>query len=154
MLEIDYPTHFGRLIESTECEIELPVEWSDFFDQRGESPAYHDEERQHKRLMIRTHGLMWFERTLPFCDRPSDPAVIYTKDFSRQGMGFVAPLQIYPEEKVRLVLPTFWVQLHVVRARRITSMCYEIGATLTARHDATTDAFNLAAVNQPAASLA
>ncbi|MGB7325579.1 MAG: PilZ domain-containing protein [Rubripirellula sp.] len=143
MLEIDYPTQFGELIQSTDCDIELPVEWTDFFEERGEVAAFIEDARNNRRLRIRTHGLMWFERTLPFCKRSTDPVVCYTRDFSRIGAGILVPFQIFPEEKLRLVLPTFWVQLHVVRARRITSKCYEIGTQLMGRHDPGPEAFDL-----------
>ena len=66
---------------------------------------------------------------------------IYTRDFSRQGTGFLSPCEIYPEEQVRIVLPTFWVQLRVARARRINGKCYEIGAVLSRQHEPDSDAF-------------
>ena len=143
MLEIDYSTQLGELIKATDWDIELPMEWSDYFDQRGEVASYSDDERHNQRLKIRTHGILWFEGPLPFCPRPTSPLGIYTRDFSRHGTGFLSPFEIYPEEKVRIALPTFWVQLHVVRARRITSKCYEIGSTLIQRHDPSPEAFEM-----------
>ncbi len=143
MLEIDYSTQLGNLIQSIDWGIELPVEWSEYFEERGEVASYADDERHNQRLKIRTHGVLWFDQPLPFCPRSEDPVGIYTRDFSRQGAGFLAPFEIYPEEQLRIVLPTFWVQLHVVRARRITSKCYEVGATLIQRHDPGPEAFQL-----------
>jgi hypothetical protein len=145
VLEIDYSTQLGTLIGSIDWDIELPVEWSDYFEQRGEIASYADDERHNQRLKIRTHGVMWFDTSLPFRPRSADPIGIYTRDFSRHGAGFLTPMEVYPEEQVRITLPTFWVQLHVVRARRITSKCYEIGATLIQRHDPTPEAFQLGA---------
>lgn len=142
MLDIDYPTQFSDVIQSTECEIELPIEWSDFFDQRGEAPSFADDQRKHRRMIVRTHGMMWFEECLPSLPRELSGTVIYTKDFSRQGAGFLSPFEVYPEEILRLVLPTFWVRLHVVRCRRITSKCYEVGAELIERSDPSPDAFS------------
>jgi hypothetical protein len=143
VLEIDYSTQLGELIQSVDWNIELPVEWSDYFEERGEIASYADDERHNQRLKIRTHGVLWFDRWLPFRPRTSDPVGIYTRDFSRQGAGFLMPFEVYPEEQVRMALPTFWVQLHVVRARRITSKCYEIGATLIQRHDPGPGAFEI-----------
>ena len=107
MLDIDYPTQFGQLIESVDWDLELPVEWKDYFDQRGEVASYADDSRASQRLMIRTHGILWFERSLPFCTRGADPIGVYTRDFSRNGTGFLCPFEIYPEEDIRIVLPTF-----------------------------------------------
>ncbi|QDT02294.1 hypothetical protein K227x_06700 [Rubripirellula lacrimiformis] len=141
MLEIDYPSRFSELIQAVDCDIELPIEWANYFDERGEVSANLSDDRNSLRLKIRTHGLMWFERSLPFCPRSSDPVVIYTRDFSRVGAGWLCPFEVYPEESVRIVLPTFWVQLRVARTRRITSKCYEIGGALIERHDPSPDAF-------------
>ncbi|MFK8111967.1 MAG: hypothetical protein AB8B91_07180 [Rubripirellula sp.] len=141
MLEIDYSAQLGKLIQSVDWSIELPVEWSDYFDQRGEVMSFAEDERNNKRLKIRTHGVLWFDKTLPFCPRGEGPFGIYTRDFSRMGSGFLSPFEIYPEEELRILLPTFWVQLKVVRARRITSKCYEIGATLQSRQDPAAQAF-------------
>ncbi len=85
--------------------------------------------------MVRTYGLMWFEDSLPFCDRPAKPIGIYSRDFCRHGVGFLSPFELYPDERVRIALPAFWIQLLVVRARRITSHCYEIGTELIQQHD-------------------
>ncbi len=135
MLEDDYSTRFAELIESIGFDIELPIEWSDYFEQRGEVASFVEDQRTNQRLMIRTHGLMWFDQSLPFLSREDRVFGVYTRDFSRLGCGFLTPFELYPEERVRIILPTFWVQLHVVRARRITSKCYEIGASLLHRND-------------------
>ncbi len=146
MLEIDYSTRFGDLIQSVDWDIELPQEWADYFDQRGDVAAYLDDERQNQRMRVRTHGLLWFDHSLPFLRRDGSVVGIYTRDFSRQGCGFLMPFELYPEERVRIVLPTFWVHLRVARSRRITSKCYEIGAKLLQRHDPDAQAFAPAGV--------
>ncbi|MGI9472504.1 MAG: hypothetical protein ACR2NZ_13265 [Rubripirellula sp.] len=141
MLGIDYSTQLGQVIASIDWCIELPIEWSDYFQQRGEHCSYADDERNNQRLKIRAFGALWFDQSLPFRPRSSAPMGIYTRDFSRQGAGFLAPVELYPEEHVRIVLPTFWVQLRVVRTRRITAQCFEIGAVLLKRHDPGNEAF-------------
>ncbi|MDA8744964.1 hypothetical protein N9N28_10065 [Rubripirellula amarantea] len=143
MLDFDYPTQLSEMIQSVGWTIELPVEWKSFFDERGEVPSYSEDDRHNMRLKIRTHGLMWFEETLPFCPRTTDPVGVYTRDFSRTGTGFLSSVELYPEETVRVALPTFWVQLKVVRVRRITSKCFEIGASLMKQHDPSPQAFGI-----------
>jgi hypothetical protein len=135
MLEGDYPTQFGELIQRAGWDIELPIEWSSYFEERGETTTFLDDQRRNQRLKIRTHGLLWVEHTLGFRSRPDRFMGIYTRDFARHGCGFLAEYELFPEERVRIVLPTFWVQLLVVRSRRITSKCYEIGGQLLHRHD-------------------
>ncbi|KAA1260671.1 hypothetical protein LF1_32110 [Rubripirellula obstinata] len=141
MLDSDYPTQFGDLIQSVRWDIELPMQWQDFFEQRGEVPSYVDDDRSSQRLKVRTHGIAWVERSLPFRSRSTEPIGVYTRDFSRNGTGFLSSFEIFPEENIRIVLPTFWCRLHVRRARRITSKCYEIGAALVSRHDPSLEAF-------------
>jgi len=143
VLDVDYSTRLGELIHATDWNIELPVEWKGFFEERGEIPSYKNDERHNLRLKVRTHGILWFERHLPFQLREREPVGIYTRDFSRYGAGFLCPFQIFPEERVRIILPTFWVRLHVARARRITSKCYEIGAMLIQRCDPSELAFDI-----------
>lgn len=142
MLEIDYPKRYGELIQAVNWDIELPVEWSDYFEERGEVSSFAEDQRNNQRLKVRTHGLLWFTQSLPFLSRDEAPLGIYTRDFSRQGCGFLAPFEMYPEESVKVILPTFWVQLKVVRARRITSKCYEIGTALLQRNDPEMAAFS------------
>lgn len=141
MLEEHYSSHFHELARSLDWDIELPVEWADYFEDRGEIASLENDERHNQRLKVRTHGVLWFDRSLPFCPRTRDPVGVYTRDFSKNGMGFLSPLQIFPEEQVRILLPTFWLQLNVIRTRRITSKCYEVGARLIWRHDPSEDAF-------------
>ena len=126
---------------------ELSLRFFDFIDRWGTPPfppSFLDDERNNQRLKVRTHGVLWFDQSLPFLPRTMRPVGVYTRDFSRHGVGFLSPFEIYPEEHIRLVLPTFWLQLLVVRARRITSKCYEVGASLIRRHDPSLDAFQSA----------
>lgn len=141
MLEADYSEQFCRLVNEIDWDIELPIEWKDYFQDRGETTCFTDDERINRRLKVRTHGILWFENSLPFCPRTKEPVGVYTRDFARHGIGFLTPFQIYPEEHVRIVLPTFWIQVEVVRTRRITSKCYEIGSKLIWKHDPSLDAF-------------
>ena len=140
MLESDYPTKFGVMIQSVDWDIELPIEWATYFQERGEVPCYSDDERINQRLKVRAHGLMHFEGSLRFRPRPIEPIGVYTRDFSRHGCGLLTPMELFPTEKIRIALPTFWVQLEVVRARLITRKCFEIGAVLFRRHDPSIEA--------------
>lgn len=143
MLDSTYTERLEQLIHQVPWDIELPAEWQDYFDERGEIPSFADDDRGNQRLKVRIHGIMWYESSLAFCQRSPEPVGIYTRDFSRQGAGFLSDFELYPEEIVRLALPTFWVQMKVVRVRRLTSKCFEIGTELISRHDASMDAFQV-----------
>lgn len=141
MLAVDYRTKLDQLIHSIDWKIKIPDEWADYFEDTGRPTTFADDQRHNQRLKIRTCGILWFEKAIPMKSRTRDPIGIYTRDFSRQGTGFLSPCEIYPEEHVRIVLSTFWVQLRVARARRINSQCYEIGAVLSRQHEPGSDAF-------------
>lgn len=141
MLDIDYSAHLGELVNATSWDIELPQEWRDYFEERGEVPSFSGDDRNNQRLKVRTHGILYFEKSLPFCRRSHDPLGVYTRDFSRNGLGVLSAQQLFPEEVVRVILPTFWIQLRVVRVRRVTSKCFEIGCTLLHRKDPSPEAF-------------
>lgn len=141
MLDNDYSTQFRQVIDSVDWQIELPSQWKGYFQERGEVPSFPQDDRFNQRLKARAHGLLWFEQALPMRPRTGDPIGVYSKDFSRNGVGFLSSMELFPEEYVRLVLPTFWVQLRVMRARKMTDHCYEIGAILVGRHDPCSEAF-------------
>ena len=142
MLEEHYSTQFHELIRSIDWEIELPIEWTGYFDDRGEIASYADDERNNQRLKVRTHGVLWLRPSpYPFALAAKLPWASTHETSPRMAWDSWRRSQIYPEEQVRILLPTFWVQLEVVRARRITSKCYELGAKLIRRHDPSPDAF-------------
>jgi hypothetical protein len=141
MLAVDYRKKLDQLIHSMNWKIEIPDEWAGYFEDTGRPTAFADDQRHNQRLKIRTCGVLWFEKAIPIRSRTKEPMGIYTRDFSRQGTGFLSSCEIYPEEHVRIVLPTFWVQLKVARARRLNAKCYEIGAVLSRQHEPDSDAF-------------
>ena len=143
MLDEDYKKQFNQVVDQTEFAIELPAQWQNYFAERGEIPSFADDKRGSQRLKVRTHGLMWFEKSLPFLSRQPGVRGVYTKDFSRHGVGVLCDTQLFPEEQLRILLPTFWIRVRVVRARRLTSRCYEIGNELIERLDPCEEAFDM-----------
>ncbi len=142
MLEVDYSQRLNSLIEQVQWDIQMPDELSRYFASNGEASAsFPNDERSNQRISIRTRSLAWSEVSLPFRLRASDPIGIYTRDFSRTGAGFLASIQFYPEEELRIVLPTFWVRVRITRVRRINEQCYETGATLLRKYDPSAEAF-------------
>lgn len=141
MLDSDYLTHYTELTQRVTWNIELPDEFGNFFTEKGPAPPCASDERIHQRFRVRTHGILYFTSPLPAFPRTCEPTGIYTCDLSRQGFGFLASYQLFPEEEVRIVLPNFWVRLLVVRSRRVTRRCYEIGTTLLGRLDPSDEAF-------------
>lgn len=149
MLESDYLAQYTDLINHLPWDIELPQQWTNFFKEKGHMPSCVGDERKHQRFRLRTYGVMTFWKPLPAFPRPTDVIGVYTSDFSRQGCGLLTSFPLLPEEEVRLVLPTFWAVLSVVRVRRITRKCYEIGTELMSRNDPSEEAFEKVKVATP-----
>lgn len=106
--------------EQVEQKTELPDELNDFFDQRG---------TMHPRPGCRRAYLRFYLRGQAILERQGKLLGVYTTDASRQGIGFLSPLQLLPKERCRIQLPkTKEFHIEVVRCRRISEACYECGA--------------------------
>ena len=59
---------------------------------------------------------------------------IYTKDVSRQGIGFLSPKQLLPKERIYMRLPgASEVLLEVTRCLRIDDGCFDSGARFVSK---------------------
>jgi hypothetical protein len=143
MLEEPYKEKLDSLLATINWSIQLPPRLSDFFSVRGDSQSAVQEERKHIRIRARAKCPGFFESTLPSLHRDSTCIPIYTADFSRGGCGFISAIQIFPTERLRLILPTFWLQLQIVRCRKLGPRCYEIGSILVAKNQPNPVAFDL-----------
>ncbi len=141
MLGGDYPQLLARLISRTEWAIQLPEDQNRFFEESGPAPAVPADVRRGGRIRVRTRGLAIPDAPLPWLPRPLEGLGIYTSDFSRTGFCFVSDRQFFPTESVRILLPTFWMRVTVVRARRLGPQCYENGTALLQRFDPSLAAF-------------
>jgi len=141
MLDFDYSKHFADIVQTISWDIKLPEDWSDFFEQSGVAPQIGPERRGNQRRLVRVRGLMCFDQPLPSIEREQRLFGVYTKDFSKKSCGLVSPIELYPEEEVRLILPTFRLKLRVAAARRRSQNCYEIGLILLNRFDPDRSAF-------------
>jgi hypothetical protein len=130
-----------ELSERTRWEIELPEALEDFFQEAGPMPSMPGDERRAVRLRVRTKSVMLSEVALPAIPRGTQPFGIYMSDISRYGAGFLAAEQFFPIEQVRLLLPTFWLSVRVVRARRLGPRCFHIGTELMKKHEPGVEAF-------------
>jgi hypothetical protein len=141
MLDFDYTERLNSLIQSMNWQIRLPPIWSNYFEETGESVPLPKDQRQNRRMKVRSLGLMVYEKPLPSVPREPCPVGVYSKDFSRKGCGFLSPVPVYPEETVLLILPTFWLRLVICRCRRVGASCYEVGGELLAQAPPSEKAF-------------
>ena len=142
MLARDYQQRLAELIQTLPNQIRLPEELGTFFDEQGPLPTIDNDRRRSIRTRVRAYGVLMPEKTLPAIPRVPSPQLIFTKDFSKCGVGILGHNQFYPGEQVRVILAKFWLQLQVRRCRRLGEDCYEIGASLLAIRDESLDAFD------------
>lgn len=112
----------------------LPEQLSDFFDERGYHPSTAAEYRGNARLRVRSKAVMEFEEVPQslraiFADMPRR-ATVLVKDLSRSGIGILFHYQIFPTQRLGIEFQGRYLDVSVVRCRKISSKCYEIGATV------------------------
>ena len=108
------------LWERASAKVRLPEPMSkDFFAPHGPMPLFYENKRAYHRFYMRAKALL---------KRGQSVLGSYTKDVSRQGVGFLSPVQLLPKEKVQLCLPTGELSLEVARCRRVDQGCFECGA--------------------------
>lgn len=107
--------------------VRLPESLRDFFAESGYLETVYGELRGQARLRVRCEALLKSDFVPPFLKIKQRLAKVLIKDLSRSGIGLLSHEQMWPGE-------TFWVGLHgrnlhvrVVRCRKLTDACYEIG---------------------------
>jgi hypothetical protein len=143
MLDESYKEKLDTVLESINWTIQLPARLADFFSVRGDTQIAEHEDRKHVRIRARAKCAGFFESALSSLNRDGGYIPVYTADFSRGGCGFVSAIQIFPTERIRLILPTFWIQLEIVRCRKLGSKCYEVGGVLLSKNQPDPAAFEL-----------
>jgi hypothetical protein len=106
--------------ESTEAKARLPEAEHEFLAPQGPMPVSPENKRGYHRFFMRGKALL---------KRRGSFVGIYTKDVSRQGIGFLSPMQLLPKERVRMRLPgASELTLEVTRCRRVNEGCFDSGA--------------------------
>jgi hypothetical protein len=120
MLEVDNGQKLiDDLWEATSSKVQLSESISKrFFSVKGPTPTYYDNKRTYHRYFMRGKAVLKRGKCL---------FGSYTKDLSRQGVGFLSPVQLLPKELVKLRLPTTELSLEVARCRRLDQGCYDCG---------------------------
>ncbi len=99
---------------------QLPGKMRDFFDTHGKMPSYYDCRRAYSRFYLRGKAIL----------RVRDEFFgVYTADASRQGLRFLAPIQLQDRERCRIRLPkTKEFQIEIVRCQQLDEFCFDCGA--------------------------
>ncbi len=114
--EIDVSEQLWNAVAS---RAQLPCDAEEYFSARGVAGALCETRRQYFRMHMRETGILL---------RGVERHGIYTKDVSPKGVGFLSPVQIFPCERIQLLLhDKSKLDLELRRCRRIDDNCYECG---------------------------
>jgi hypothetical protein len=120
MLDIAHDKQLiDELWESAATKVQLSDSLRQFMEQQGAMPVFHDNRRAYHRYFMRGKAVVL---------RGDATLAAYTKDVSRQGIGFLSPVQLLPKERVRLRVPKAQLSLEIARCRRVDQGCFECGA--------------------------
>jgi hypothetical protein len=107
------------LWEMAEPKVALPYPLSDrFMNSQGPMSSYYDDKRSYQRFYLRGKAVL---------KRRGSVMGAFTKDVSRQGVGFLSPVQLMPREKIQLTLASAELKLEVSRCRRLDNSCFDCG---------------------------
>ena len=139
-IENDAPP-LADLLDSLPCEIELPAKWEDYFDKTGLLATGPEDKRRCPRFYLRAFAALETRQTFPALARPHQWHRVYTKDVSRGGLCFLHSEQLFPRERMRILMGPEGQQhaIAITRCTRIQDHCFEIGARFVQSLDPATD---------------
>lgn len=141
MLELQDESGRLRLadaITELQCKIELPESWSDFFEVSGMTGSSPFDRRRAARWNNRVVAGLLYRTTFSVLPRGEGWHSIYIKDLSHSGAAFIHCEQLYPLERMRILMiddrSSRLLQnnclrtAEVVWCRRVQDKCFEVGS--------------------------
>jgi len=120
------------VIASLPCSVQLPTGIEASLQRRGSAPACPDERRRTQRVAVEGGGLLAaLEYHQTFAAVPRRPGWhrLRVADLSARGIGFFHGEQLFPGERMRIVLLTGDCRtIEMARCLRLGPRCYRIGA--------------------------
>jgi hypothetical protein len=109
-----------ELWDLVEVKVQLPHEEAEFLAKSGPLPRCPETKRRFHRFHFRGKAILY---------RRDERFGAFTRDVSREGIGFLSPIQLLPKERVLLrVVGTSRLVLEIARCRRLSPGCYQCGA--------------------------
>jgi hypothetical protein len=97
-------------------------------------PTFTTEQRRYARREFRNSAAVTLESSLPAFPRDGQRHLTLTIDISRGGTCFLFPSELYPSETGMLdIAGVGEKRFAIVRCRRLTSKCFQIGARFIAK---------------------
>ncbi len=121
-----------ELIEKLPCEIELPPETRADFERIGPASTYPDEKRQIMRVYCggaAFPGALQYRQSLSAITRHEGWHRVYVVNLSKRGLGFLHSEQLFPGERMRIVLLTGDCRtVEIAWCRCLGASCFRMGA--------------------------
>ncbi|HUE71030.1 MAG TPA: PilZ domain-containing protein [Pirellulaceae bacterium] len=130
MLDHDCHPSFGELIDAAPNRLQVPATLLRALSVAERHCQF--DQRQSPRIPLMLKGAADVSSTLPAFPRGDIRGRVIVCDASLRGMRFLFDQQLWPGERVRLLLPESQFTGEVARARRLQPHCYEIGVRLDA----------------------
>lgn len=125
-------------VTKLDCEIKLPEALHDFFKCSGLTQSSIADNRRSARWQNRVVAGLLYRTMFPVLPRSEGWHPIYIKDVSRSGAAFMHSEQLYPLERMRILMiddrssrllrNECLRTIEVIRCRRVESNCFEIGS--------------------------
>lgn len=108
----------------------LPWPLDEFMAKQGVVPSRSADRRRFARIYYRHRAMLRLSQTLPAFPRATEMVLAFSCDVSRSGVCFLSDRELYPREVVEVsILRLGKRQLQVMRCRRLSDRCYEVGAS-------------------------
>jgi hypothetical protein len=119
-----------QLIARAPCKVRLPPDVAKLLGAGSQAVAQTNNSRAGVRYKALRRAAVQLQGGLPAF--PCDGSLVGTivQDFSRESMGILYHEQLFPEERLRLWMPSLSLEAKVIRCRRRGPQCYEIGLAL------------------------
>jgi hypothetical protein len=132
------PLRLTDVVALLQCDINLPSNWDDFFEQSGLLHASSDDQRRFRRRNMRALAALEYRQTAPALRRGPGWFRVYLKDVSVGGLSFIHSEQLFPLERMRMLLPDDELAkilpervesiVEITRCVRIQDRCFVVGA--------------------------
>ena len=120
-----------EVIAALPCSVEFPPGIEIGLQRMGPASTCPDERRQTQRISVGGAGLvaaLEYQQTLATVPRRPGWHRLYVVDLSTRGIGFLHSEQLFPGERMQIVLLTGDRRtIEMARCRRLGPRCYRIG---------------------------
>jgi hypothetical protein len=129
-LETIDPARYRQLIEQIPCRLILPPRLAAALAETGYQQVAHVDERRAARYRVCVRTVLQIRQSLPAFPRQATAGGAIVRDVSRTGLAVIYHEQLFPQEIVRVWLPTRRLEGTVARCRRLGPRCFEVGVQL------------------------